>query len=246
MKSSPKHGSRSEGVDPEEAELLMDTEAQRRRGPAIRRQNTPQQAAASFLSSYFSRRFMSGFAMLFPVVVTVYATWWFLEFFDAFFSPLFTWLFGFHVFGLGFLTSMAFIFVTGVFTSSWIGGAFLGLGEYIIRKLPLVKHIYSAAKQVSTAVSPDEATNSFRDCVLVRHPRDGSYAFGFITGQTTLQTADGDKELFAVFIPTNHVYVGDVILFEAHDIIKNNLSVREGIEIVVSVGMGLPSKVVAE
>jgi uncharacterized membrane protein len=80
----------------------------------------------------------------------------------------------------------------------------------------------------------------------VRHPRDGSYAFGFITGQTTFQTGDGDKELFAVFIPTNHVYVGDVILFEAHDIFKNNLSVREGIEIVVSVGMALPQKVIAQ
>lgn len=51
----------------------------------------------------------------------------------------------------------------GVFTSSWIGGVFLGLGEYIIRKVPLVKHIYSAAKQVSAAVAPDhEAPNSFR------------------------------------------------------------------------------------
>jgi uncharacterized membrane protein len=183
MKTSPQPGPRSEAMDTDESELLMEEAQRRRGGGAVRRQHSTQQAAASFLSSYFSRRFMSGFAMLFPVVVTVYATWWFLEFFDAFFSPLFTWLFGYHVFGLGFITSMAFIFVTGVFTSSWIGSAFLGLGEYIIRKVPLVKHIYSAAKQVSTAVSPDEATNSFRECVLVRHPRDGSYAFGFITGK---------------------------------------------------------------
>ena len=58
---------------------------------------------------------------------------------------------------------MLFIFATGVFTSSWVGTAFLGLGEYIIRKVPLVKHIYSAAKQVSAAVSPDhESSHSFR------------------------------------------------------------------------------------
>lgn len=51
----------------------------------------------------------------------------------------------------------------GVFASSWIGTALVGLGEYIIRKLPLVKHIYNAAKQVSGAVSPDhETANSFR------------------------------------------------------------------------------------
>ena len=51
----------------------------------------------------------------------------------------------------------------GVFASSWIGAALVGIGEYIIRKLPLVKHIYNAAKQVSGAVSPDhETANSFR------------------------------------------------------------------------------------
>ena len=51
----------------------------------------------------------------------------------------------------------------GVFASSWIGTALVGLGEYIIRKLPLVRHIYNAAKQVSGAVSPDhESANSFR------------------------------------------------------------------------------------
>lgn len=127
--------------------------------------------------------------MLFPVVITVYVTWWFLQFFDNFFSPVYEYLLGFHVFGLGFLTSMLFIFgtgtfslflplclcsetllsglSTGVFASSWIGSAFVGLGEYIIRKLPLIKHIYSAAKQVSAAVSPDhEAKNSFRYVTL--------------------------------------------------------------------------------
>lgn len=52
-------------------------------------------------------------AMLFPLVVTGYVTWWFLEFFDNFFSPFYEYLFGFHVFGLGFITSMLFIFSTG-------------------------------------------------------------------------------------------------------------------------------------
>lgn len=211
------------------------------------RKNTTSEAAVSLLSSYFSRRFASGCAMLFPLVVTVYVTWWFLNFFDNFFSPLYEYLFGFHVFGLGFITSMLFIFTTGVFASSWIGTAFVGLGEYIIRKLPLVKHIYSAAKQVSAAVSPDhEASNSFRECVLIKHPRLGELAFGFITGQTFLQTNDGELNLFSVYVPTNHVYVGDIFLLEDKDIIRINLSVREGIEIIVSVGMAVPQAITAK
>ena len=75
----------------------------------------------------------------------------------------------------------------GVFVSSWLGGLLLQVGEWLIKKLPLVKHIYSAAKQVSAAVNPsNESTASFRECVIVRHPRQGELAFGFITGQTTL------------------------------------------------------------
>ena len=76
----------------------------------------------------------------------------------------------------------------GVFVSSWLGGLALQLGEWIIKKLPLVKHIYSAAKQVSAAVNPaNETAQSFRECVIIRHPRHGEYAFGFITGHTRLQ-----------------------------------------------------------
>ena len=59
MKTTLPPGTRSEGMDPEEGDLLMDAEEQRRRGN-VRRQHTTQQAAASFLSSYVSRRFMSG------------------------------------------------------------------------------------------------------------------------------------------------------------------------------------------
>ncbi len=72
--------------------------------------------------------------------------------------------------------------------SSYLGGLLLSLGEWIIKKLPLVKHVYSAAKQVSAAVNPsNETAQSFRECVIIRHPRHGEFAFGFITGQTTLQ-----------------------------------------------------------
>lgn len=56
-------------------------------------------------------------AVLLPIVITGYVTYWFVEFFDNFFSPLYEYLLGIHVFGLGFITSLLFIFVTGVFTS---------------------------------------------------------------------------------------------------------------------------------
>lgn len=232
---------RSSSVDEEEAVRLMTGTS----STSLTRKHTTGEAAAS-ASGFFSRKFAAGIGVLFPVVVTVYATWWILNFFDAFFSPVYEWFMGYHVFGLGFLTSMLFIFATGVFASSWVGRALSNLGEFIIHRLPLVKHIYSAAKQVSAAVSPDhEAANSFRECVLIRHPRQGEYAFGFITGSTYVKTDSGEIQLYTVYVPTNHVYVGDVFLLEEKDVIRVNLSVREGIEIVVSVGMAVPPRLSA-
>lgn len=227
-----------------EENALLHLESQRR---SLRRSSTANTAASSFFHSYFSRRFMQGCAMLLPIVVTVYVTWWFLEFFDNFFSPLYSYLFGFNVFGLGFITSMLFIFATGVFASSWVGGVVMGLGEYIIKKVPLVTHIYSAAKQVSAALNPENASESFREFVIIRHPRHGEYAFGFITAQTVLQVPGleaQDQQLTAVYVPTNHIYVGDLFLLSSKDIIHSGMSVREGIEMMVSVGMTLPPRLI--
>lgn len=224
--------------------LDLEDDESKLRSPRHSSGHATKEACMSVLSSWVSRRFMSGVAILFPVVVTFFLTWWFLAFFDNFFSPVYKHLFGIEVFGLGFLTSMVFIFMTGVFVSSWMGEALLSIGEWIIKKVPLVKHIYSAAKQVSAAVNPaNETAKSFRECVIIRHPRNGEFAFGFITGQTVLQSYEGELELFTVYVPTNHIYVGDIFLLQKQDIIKNNLSVREGLEIVVSVGMAIPPNV---
>lgn len=71
----------------------------------------------------------------------------------------------------------------------WLRSWTLALGEWIIKRLPLVKHIYSASKQVSGALNPDSAEGSkaFQECVLARHPRHGEFAIAFITGRTVLQ-----------------------------------------------------------
>jgi len=212
---------------------------------SVKRVQTPREAFANVLSSWVSKKFMSGCAILFPMVVTVYITWWFLTFFDNFFSPIYQAVFGFHVFGLGFMTSMMFIFFTGVFVSSWFGGILLSIGEWTIRKVPLVKHIYSASKQIGAAVNPgDEQAKAFKECVVIKHPRHGEYAFAFITGETTLQLLHNDLKLVSVYVPTNHVYVGDVFLIQEEDIIRTNISVREGLECVVSVGMAIPSTLI--
>ena len=295
------------------------------RGAASAAAAPTRQAISSVLSSWVSRRFLGGLAVLLPIAVSVFATVWFLNFFDRLFAPPLEALLGFRVVGLGFATSMLFIFATGVVASSYVGGALISLGEWVIRRLPLVKHVFSAAKQISAAISPSGAEGgenggvggSFRECVLVKNPRLGNFMLGFVTGATRVRIEssspsggapppaaaaadDGtakkelprDLDLVAVYAATNHFVFGDVFLVprsvrslllllpfffpgdaerekgreragkkkthprplpkkmtpkneNSQEIIRTNLSVREGIEIIVSMGMALPKELVA-
>uniref|UniRef100_A0A0E0DRW5 COV1-like protein n=1 Tax=Oryza meridionalis TaxID=40149 RepID=A0A0E0DRW5_9ORYZ len=201
--------------------------------------NSTRKACFAVLQSWVSRKFMTGCVVLFPVAVTFFITWWFIKFVDGFFSPLYAKL-GFDIFGLGFLTSLLFIFLVGIFVSSWVGSTVFWIGEWFIKKMPFVRHIYSASKQVSTAVSPDQNTTAFKEVAIISHPRIGEYAFGFITSTMILQTDKGDEELCSVYVPTNHLYIGDIFLVRSEEIIRPNLSIREGIEIIVSGGMTMP------
>ncbi|KAL1337486.1 hypothetical protein AAHE18_10G142700 [Arachis hypogaea] len=211
--------------------------------PAKSPPNSPnsstRRACCFVLQSWVSKKFMTGCVVLFPVAVTFFITWWFIQFVDGFFSPIYSRL-GIDIFGLGFITSLVFVFLIGVFVSSWMGATVFWLGEWFIKRMPLVRHIYSASKQISAAISPDQNTTAFKEVAIIRHPRVGEYAFGFITSTVTLQKENEDEELCSVFVPTNHLYIGDIFLVNSKEIIRPNLSIREGIEIIVSGGMTMP------
>ncbi|KAL5715235.1 Protein LIKE COV 3 [Ranunculus cassubicifolius] len=200
---------------------------------------TGKDAFYKVIRSWFSKKFMTGCVILLPIAITFYITLGFIRFVDGFFSPIYTHL-GIHVFGLGFVTSITFIFLIGVIMSSWWGAAVLGLGEWFIKKMPLVSYIYTASKQISTAISPDQGLDAFKEVALIRHPRIGEYAFGFITSSVILHKHSGVEELCCVYIPSNHLYLGDIFLVNPNEIMRPNLSVREGIEIVISGGMSIP------
>ncbi|CAA3002703.1 LIKE COV 3-like [Olea europaea subsp. europaea] len=94
--------------------------------------------------------------------------------------------------------------------------------------MPLISYIYYASMQISAAISPDERSSAFKEVAIVRHPRIGQYTFGFITSTVVLQKTSGE-ELCCVHIPTNHLYLGYILPMNSKDVMRPNLSVREGI-----------------
>ncbi|KAI3519262.1 hypothetical protein L1887_08290 [Cichorium endivia] len=198
-----------------------------------------KEAIVKVVRSWASKKFMTGCVILFPIAITFYITWWFIHFVDGIFSPIY-YVLGINTFGFGFVTSIAFIFVVGVFMSSWLGSSLLSLGEFIIKKMPVMSYIYAASKQISSAISPGEGSHAFKEVAIIKHPHDGEYAIGFITSSVILRKSTGPEELCCVYVPTNHLYLGDMVLVNSNDIMKPDISVREGIEIVISGGMSMP------
>ncbi|MBI3990260.1 MAG: DUF502 domain-containing protein [candidate division NC10 bacterium] len=184
-------------------------------------------------------KFLAGFFVLLPIVITLYFAWEFFSFVDGFFSPIYEGIMGFPVPGLGFLTAMLIIFLVGLIATNVAGKRVLQWGEILFLRIPIFKHIYSAIKQLLNAFSPDNQV-AFKEFVIVEHPRKGEYAFGFLTGEVFLERNGVREALFAVYVPTNHLYLGDIVLFKREEVIRPRLSIQEGIQIILSGGTAVP------
>ncbi|KAG9158821.1 hypothetical protein Leryth_013714, partial [Lithospermum erythrorhizon] len=171
--------------------------------------------------------------ILFPLAFTFYTTWWFIHFVDGFFSPIFSHL-GLNIFVLrvDYITSSFIITIRKYNSDLLVNGS--------SKRCPLMSYIYAASKQISVAISPDENSQAFKEVAIIRHPRIGEYALGFITSTVMLRKDTGSEEVCCVYVPTNHLYLGDILLINSKDVMRPNLSVREGIEIVISGGMAIP------
>jgi len=76
----------------------------------------------------------------------------------------------------------------------------------------------------------------------VQHPREGEWAFGFVTSEVVVEAPTGKHEMNTVFVPTNNLYLGDVIVVPRADVLHTGLSVEEGIRIILSAGTATPSR----
>ena len=193
------------------------------------------------VQSWFKVRFFTGVFVTLPVILTAWLFWLFYSSVDDFMAPLYQHLLGQHLPGLGFLTAILIIFCVGVFATNVVGRRILLWGERIIRYIPLVRRVYPTVKDFVDAFSPNRRTG-FREFVIVEHPRDGAYSYGFLTGDIRIEGAKLDV-LQSVYVPTNHLYLGDIVLCPRERALFPDIPVEEGIRIFLTGGMSLPGRI---
>lgn len=194
--------------------------------------------------SYLRRRFVAGFFVTVPLAVSLAALVWIFGVADALTSPIVERTFGRRVPGLGIAITAAGILVVGFFAANVLGRRLLQRAEYYLMHVPLFRSIYAPVKQLIWAFNPQN-DSGFKRVVIVDEPQRGM-VLGFLTRELTVSGDDGRAEAWvAVYVPTNHLYLGDVLLYRAERVRYPDLTVEEGLRIFLTGGMALPAELAA-
>lgn len=146
-------------------------------------------------------------------------------------------LLGFNIPGLGVVLSLLILLLTGLVAANLFGRKLVELWEQLLSRIPLVRSVYSAVKQLVETMFADNG-NSFRKVVLVEFPRRGLWTLAFLTNdeQGVVQQATG-REVISVYVPTTPNPTGGYfVLVPVEDVREIDLSVDEGLKLLLSMG----------
>jgi uncharacterized membrane protein len=195
--------------------------------------------------------FIAGVLITAPVVITIWLTISIVGFLDRTVKNLILpenslaefWAVLYSIPGFGIIVAVLFIMLVGMFAANIMGRFFVRIGESILDRLPVVRSLYGATKQIFETVFADKA-DAFRDVVLVEYPRKDMWVLGFLTGTTKGEVqAKTSDEVVNVFVPTTPNPTSGFLLFvPKKDIQIMDMTIEEGIKLIVSAGIVTPDK----
>lgn len=198
----------------------------------------------NYIRSVLKKRFLAGLAVLIPIIITIKVIIWFFTFVDGLLGPLFNKMLGYYVSGLGFISVIVLVYIIGVISANVFGKRLIAWMELLFLKLPVFKGVYTAIKQLVDAFSP-ENSGSFKRFVIAEYPRKEVFAFGFLTKEciTKIGKDGSEARLMAVYIPTNNLYLGEIVLLKEADVFYTDISIEDGIKLILSGGIAAPPRI---
>jgi len=193
------------------------------------------------VSGNVKKSFLTGVFVLVPLVVSVTLLLWFFEKVEGLFSPILDGVVralfpgAGHIPGTGILAGMIIILLLGTLARNVVGQRLLDALDRLIQQIPGYRAVYSTIKQLTNAFSP-ENTQSFKEVLLVEYPMEGAYALGF----RTMTVEEGDRRLVVVYIPTNHLYLGEVLFIPEEKAVRLDMSIEQAVRLLVSGGIAAP------
>jgi len=196
--------------------------------------------------SHLRRYFVAGLLFWVPVAVTVLIVRFLVNILDKSmvlvpvqYRP--ENLLGFSVPGLGVILALVVVFLTGIIVANLLGRQLIRLWEALLARIPVVRNIYSASKQLMETVVSGNG-KSFREVVMIEYPRKGLWTMAFVTGDANEQAKPhvGDDAI-SIFVPTTpNPTSGFFLMVSASEVVRLDMSVEDGLKLILSTGVLQP------
>lgn len=195
--------------------------------------------------------FFTGILITAPLGLTLYIVWIVINFVDTKIKNLIPPAYHpeaylpFKIPGFGIVVVFIGLTLIGALSAGVLGRIFVRLSERFVNRMPVVRSIYNAMKQIIETVFSNQST-AFREVVMIEYPRKGIWSLGFLTGKTEGEVQElTDDEVLNVFIPTTPNPTSGFLLFvPKQDVRHLDMAVEDGIKMIVSAGIVTPKHVV--
>lgn len=150
-------------------------------------------------------------------------------------------LIGFEIPGLGVILTLALVLITGFLAANFVGRQLVSGWESLLSRIPLVRSVYGAVKQITASLFAD-ASQSFREVVLVEYPRRELWMLAFVTGDTPTKFKDVvGQDLINIYVPTTpNPTSGFYLMVPPRDVKRLNIPVEVGLKMILSAGVVNP------
>ncbi len=199
------------------------------------------------LAARLRNYFLAGILITAPISITFYLAWIFINFVDGKVTPLIPVQYNPSTYlpvgipGLGLLIIVVVLTLIGALTAGYAGRFVTRLYESLLNRMPVIRGVYSATKQIFETVLAQKST-AFREAVLVEYPRRGLWAVAFITGRTEGEVQNlVAEDMVNIFLPTTPNPTSGFLLFvPKKDLIPLSMAVEDAIKMVISGGIVTP------
>jgi uncharacterized membrane protein len=211
------------------------------------------EAASWHFGARLRNYFLTGLVIVGPVTLTVYIIWWLINVVDAWVKPILPHVYDpdtylpFHVPGIGLLTGFLVLTIIGALAANLLGRTLISFGELMLDRMPIVRNVYRALKQIfESAVSATGPNASFQKVGLIEFPSKGLWSLVFVTGETTGEiptiNPGGETDLLTVWVPTGIVPpTGFICFLPRREVMFLKMSVEDAAKIIISGGMVMPN-----
>ena len=211
----------------------------------------------SGLIAGFRNSFLTGLVVIAPVALTIWLIWSVIGWIDGFVLPfipnlyhpdnILNTIFGqdvaINIRGLGVVVFLLFTTFVGWIAKGFLGRSLIRVGENLVRRMPVVRSIYSGVKQIAETVFA-QSDRSFEKACLIEYPRKGIWAVGFVSTEAKGEVkykAKSNSDLLSVFVPTTpNPTSGFMLFFPRNDVIELEMSIEDAAKLVISAGLVYP------